>query len=118
MSERVAIVGSRNFTKLWRVSRYVTSLPRATVVISGGARGVDQTAEKTAKHLGMTTSIHKPPKEEAAASREYIRALFARNLKIVMDCDRLVAFWDGESNGTLDTIRKAVLHGKEVVINP
>ena len=35
---------------------------------------------------------------------------------IVDDCDFVVAFWDGESAGTLDTIRKACRVNKEVLI--
>ena len=39
-----------------------------------------------------------------------------RNSLIVADCDMVVAFWDGRSRGTLDTITKAVQAGKRVEI--
>lgn len=54
MPERVAIVGSRDYPALGEVTAYVESLPAGTVVVSGGTRGVDQTAEKAARARGLT----------------------------------------------------------------
>jgi hypothetical protein len=41
---------------------------------------------------------------------------FMRNQLIVDNCDKVTAFWDGKSKGTLDTITRAVKAGKTVVI--
>lgn len=47
------------------------------------------------------------------------RAGFERNSIIVDESDVLVAFWNGKSNGTMDTYQKAVKAGKPVwLIHP
>lgn len=104
---RVAIVGSREFKRLESVRKFVESLPITTVVVSGGAKGVDTVAEFAAARRGMKTMVILP---------DYVkygkRAPLIRNDKIVEDCDELVAFWNGESTGTLDAMRKAKAAGK------
>jgi hypothetical protein len=45
----VGIVGSRDFKNLERVRNIVRSLPPGTMVVSGGARGVDKAAETEAR---------------------------------------------------------------------
>lgn len=108
-ADRVAIVGSRGFKALDDVINYVKGLPNNCTIVSGGAKGVDKTAEDTAISLGMEVKIHRPKKFGAAA-------LMARNQDIVDDSDFVVAFWDGKSNGTIDTIRKAYRINKEVFV--
>lgn len=54
---KIAIVGSRDYHDLAAVWRYVESLPEDTVIVSGGARGVDAAAEMAAKSRGMETEI-------------------------------------------------------------
>jgi hypothetical protein len=83
------------------------------MIVSGGAKGVDITAEVTAKELGMATDI-KLPKNRSKG------ALYARNQEVVDACDELYAFWNGTSGGTIDTIKRAYRAGKFVivVINP
>lgn len=44
----VAVVGSREFTRLDWVTRFVSSLKDGTIVVSGGARGVDTAAKEEA----------------------------------------------------------------------
>lgn len=59
----VAVVGSRDYPNLERVKQYVTKLavkyPDA-VLISGGARGVDQMAEKVALWSGLDLISYRP----------------------------------------------------------
>lgn len=45
----VGIVGSRDFRDLDAVGRFIVALPPTTVVVTGGARGVDATAEEIAR---------------------------------------------------------------------
>lgn len=109
---RVAIVGSRNYRDLDRVRRYVASLPKGTIVVSGGARGVDKTAERAAKECGLNVCIFYPDWEKGRG------AGLARNKRIVHNCDRLVAFYDGESRGTGFTIEYAAQLSIECVVFP
>lgn len=53
LPETVAIVGSRNFSELQKVRDLVAALPDTTTVVSGGASGVDCTAEAAAKAQGL-----------------------------------------------------------------
>lgn len=108
---KIAIVGSRNFKPLSKVTEYVHTLEQGTVVVSGGARGVDKTAEIAATAAGLTVEVFLPDWEKHGR-----RAGIFRNTKIIEFCDQLVAFWDEESRGTQDSIRKARIAGKPVKI--
>ena len=105
--EVVAIVGSRKYPQLERVKDYVKSLPDGILVVSGGADGVDIIAEVTALIRGLT--VRRLPAEWEVYGKG---AGFIRNQKIVDACDRLVAFWDGSSKGTADTLEKVRKSGK------
>jgi hypothetical protein len=111
MSRRVAIVGSRDYPDLSRVRTYVAGLPDDTVIISGGARGVDREAERAARTRGLRTLIF--PADWTTYGK---RAGYVRNQTIVDHADDVVAFWDGRSPGTADTIRKAQQAGLSVRI--
>lgn len=70
-----------------------------TIIVSGGAAGVDKTAEELALARGMLTKIFLPDWENLGK-----RAGFVRNAQIVKEADEVVAFWDNESKGTAITI--------------
>jgi hypothetical protein len=111
VAERVAVIGSRAYPNLGAVARFVRSLSRDAVIVSGGASGVDMTAERWARRLGMERIIHRP------AHRTFgKRAPLERNKLIVRDADRVVAFWDGVSRGTAHAIGEARKAGKPVVV--
>ena len=109
--ERVAIVGSREFPDRELVTGFVRALPPGTIVVSGGARGVDQWAEDVAAAWGLETRIFRA--DWKALGR---RAGSIRNAKIVAESDSLIAFWDGRSRGTLNTILTARDRGIPVEI--
>jgi hypothetical protein len=111
---KIAIVGSRNFAPLRWVSFYVDVHTRMTdTIISGGAVGVDAEAVRTAKARGQPFIVIRPDWNKYGKA-----AGMMRNTQIVDQCDKLVAFWDGKSKGTLDSIMKAAKAGKHVEINP
>ena len=103
----IAIVGSRDYPDWTHVTRYVDKLPWATVVISGGARGVDTVAVRYAAQRSLMTEVYK-----AYWNLHGKAAGMIRNQKIVDAADKVVAFWDGKSRGTADTIAKARKAGK------
>src|SRR5262245_11253362 len=96
---RVAVVGSRDYPDLEAVRAYVRAQPADTVIISGGARGVDQVAVDTARRLQLAYEVY-----PADWTRYGKRAGFLRNITIVDNADAVVAFWDGVSRGTKHTI--------------
>jgi hypothetical protein len=55
---KVAIVGSREYPNPSKVRAYIQNLPPDTVIVSGGARGVDKCAEKVAESIGLQTEIY------------------------------------------------------------
>lgn len=64
-AERVAIVGSREGANLDRVVEFVRALWAKfpdTILVSGGARGVDQMAEQTWLNLGGAVESFRPIK--------------------------------------------------------
>lgn len=111
---RIAIVGSREYRNLRAVIEYVNQLPPDTVIISGGARGVDITAERAAKERGLRTEIYKPKWTRNGVYNPLVG--FERNEWIVEYADKVVAFWNNTSRGTQYTISIARLAGKPVEV--
>lgn len=109
---RVAIVGSREFERLDLVQQAVRQLGRRVVIVSGGARGVDKTAERTAKRLGYP----EPRIFRAAWKVHGKKAGFIRNKKIVAEADGVIAFWDGHSPGTQHTLELAEKAQKPIIL--
>ena len=99
---RLAIVGSRVFRNLELVRRFVRSLKPTTVVVSGGAGGVDTAAEGAARLRGLSTEVFPAHWSKLGRSAGPIR-----NRQIVNAVEGLVAFWDGKSRGTAHVIKLA-----------
>lgn len=110
---KVAIVGSRGYRNLGAVRNYVNWLPQGTIIVSGGARGVDKTAEEAAKERGLPQPIIFLPDWKGPHGK---RAGYVRNVDIVKAADRVVAFWDMESRGTAHSIALAVVLNKQVEV--
>lgn len=108
---RVAIVGSRDYPRMDQVRRYVATLHPHTIIVSGQARGVDIVAREAAisRHMNVV--------DVPALWDQHGRgAGFRRNSIIIEIADEVVAFWDGSSAGTRDTINKARESGKPVKV--
>lgn len=107
---RVAVVGTRDWTDAQRpfaerrTREYVRSLPAGTLVVSGGARGVDKWAADEALKAGLELEEHLPEWE-----RYERRAGAVRNAVVADRCHMMVAIWDGQSRGTKNAIDLA--HG-------
>lgn len=117
---KIAIVGSRTFGDMLtdrrmrqRVFAYVATLPKDTVIVSGGASGVDTWAETAARQYGLAVIVFKPDWKAFGKS-----AGFIRNRQIITEADSVVAFWDGQSKGTNNSIGLAQAQGKRVIVNP
>jgi hypothetical protein len=112
----VAIVGSRSFddyTMLeWTLDEWIETgiIPRPSLVISGGARGADRLGQRWAEAHQIPVQIYRADWTKGRA------AGFERNSMIVTEADYIVAFWDGVSRGTFDTIKKARERGKFIRI--
>lgn len=113
IARAVAVVGSRDYPDLEGVRAFVRSLPAGTTLVSGGARGVDSAAAEAARERGIPVVVY-----AADWARLGRAAGPVRNRSIAEHCDRLVAFWDGESPGTADVVAQARALGREVEVRP
>jgi len=109
--ERVAIVGSRTWADPTLILSMVASLPRDTVIVSGGAKGVDTFAVSAAKQYGLMWIIVYPNWDAFGKAAGPLR-----NVVIVDISDRGIAFWDGKSRGTKNTIDLFNEAGKPIEI--
>ncbi|MFZ4579834.1 MAG: hypothetical protein ACOYOB_15705 [Myxococcota bacterium] len=104
----VCVSGSRDYHNLQHVHEVLCLLPHGTVVLHGGARGVDAEADRVARLLGLCVEV------QPADSSSYGRAAGPhRTREMVERADFLYAFWDGTSRGTASAIQAAVELGKE-----
>jgi hypothetical protein len=108
----IAVVGSRDLVdyKIVEDVLFSTVNPEGDVIVSGGAKGADQLAEHFANENSIPKIIHRPNYDEYGKA-----APFVRNQLIVDDADYMVAFWDGVSKGTKDSIDKAKKKGIQVL---
>jgi hypothetical protein len=142
----LGVVGSRDFPDLPLVRGYILDLyelegaeDHYLTIVSGGAKGVDQEAEKVGHELGLHVISYRPLQTARGpyiihkwvdgedtgmwggrVFSKFASAAFHRNGIIVADCSRLVAFWNGYSRGTQDTIKRAESAGRplEVIERP
>lgn len=122
---KIAIVGSRTFNLKQRneqcelsIRAFVGSLPKDTIIISGGADGVDTWAENAARECGLTVEVCIPEwdRYQPEDSTKKNPAGMIRNRLMVRDADKVVAFWDMHSNGTRGTIKEAKRTKKPLTI--
>jgi predicted Rossmann fold nucleotide-binding protein DprA/Smf involved in DNA uptake len=105
------VIGSREFPQLWRVRNFIHSLPKSTIIVSGLARGVDSVARDAALKAGMNV-IDVPANWDAQGKG----AGFIRNRIIIQLSDEVVAFHDGQSKGTMNSIELAKKHDKDIKV--
>ena len=107
---KIAVVGSRNLDEV-DIDKYIS--PDVDEIVSGGAAGVDTCAAEYARENGLKLTEFLPEYKKYGR-----RAPIVRNKQIVDYADKVIAFWDGSSRGTLSVIKYAEMMGKplEVVV--
>lgn len=96
---KYAILGSRDYPKLARVSELVRSLPSDSIIVTGGAHGVDEAAERAARAFGFRLivapvvtagldSFH----DDHQRRVEFGKRAYARTTWIVENSDEVVEF--------------------------
>ncbi|MBR7121066.1 MAG: hypothetical protein IKC94_02360 [Lentisphaeria bacterium] len=119
---KLGITGSRSndffdfsalFSRRIREFNAFLGRKRITLIITGGARGIDRQAEICAEKMNIPCRIIRP---------DYARyrrgAPLKRNLTIIDQCDALLAVWNGDfrSRGTIYTVTNALKSGKRVFV--
>lgn len=103
---KVAFVGSRSWPWAKMVVDEVIKLEKHDIVVSGGAHGVDTFAENAARKLGHEVIVYEP--DWKAHGR---KAGFLRNMDIVKEANRMIAFSYENSKGTQHSINLAKKKG-------
>lgn len=100
---KIAIVGSRDFNNYFLLKTEIDKLNLdIDLIISGGAKGADSLGERYAKERKIKTKIFYPDWNKFGS-----KAGPLRNTQIIENSDVVIAFWNGISTGTLDSINKA-----------
>lgn len=108
----VAIIGSRKFTNY---SEFLKLMPKLNItkIISGGAVGADSLAHRYALDNNIEYLEFLPDWNLHGKSAGPIR-----NKLIINEADYVIAFWDGRSRGTANSINLAKQKGITInVIN-
>ena len=100
---KVAVIGSRSIFAT-DIGMYISD---GDEIVSGGAVGIDSCAVEYAKKNGLKLTVFLPQYERYGRA-----APIVRNKMIVDYADKIVAFWDGKSRGTLSVIKYAEKTGK------
>ncbi len=105
---KLLIAGSRGITD-FNLAQHIP--PEATVIISGGAKGIDTLAEKYADEHGLEKIIIKPnyPKYHRGAPLK-------RDEEMVELADEVIVIWDGASKGSKYTADYAKKKNKPVTV--
>lgn len=118
---RLAVVGSRSIVDYHEVEWAIRSSPWAQEsspknwdmeLVSGGADGVDACAEQFAREYNLPIDVLKPDWSDWSDGHPALD----RNTEIVESADAVVAVWNGRSNGTRDSIDKALDSGTPVYV--
>jgi hypothetical protein len=106
----LAVIGGRDFADYARLCRVLDSA-RSPIkeIVSGRADGADSLGARYALERGIWVRELVPLWKMLGK-----RAGMLRNSDIIESADAVVAFWDGRSKGTADSIRKAGLRGLPV----
>jgi hypothetical protein len=93
-----------NFSRLKKEiqARY----PEVTILLHGGARGVDRLADRFGREYGVEMIVIRPDYRQHPEKL----APLMRNTELVARADAVIAFYGprGKTGGTLDTVKKAL----------
>ena len=109
---KVAVIGSRTFNNYELLKQTLSKL-EISLLVSGGSKGADSLGEQYANANNIPTKIFLPDWNKHGKS-----AGMLRNTDIINEAEIVVAFWDQNSKGTLDSINKAEKLGKKLIIIP
>lgn len=119
---KIAVVGSRSITSYETVRKALQRSPfwhpsregqrPGVTIISGGADGVDTSAERFAEEHDCNLEVIEPDWNDWSNGHP----AKVRNTTIVEQSNAVVAVWDGHSNGTRDSIDKALDQGKNIYV--
>ena len=108
---KLAIIGTKKFTDFNFLSITLKKIFNIEMIISGGAIGTDTFAKQFAIQNEIEFLEFSPDYKKFGDKAKHIR-----DKLIVEKCDELIAFWDGECEGTKYTIDYAKQLKKSIKI--
>jgi uncharacterized phage-like protein YoqJ len=121
---KLAVVGSRHFFNYNLLKETLDKIKNVDLIVSGGNRtydhynrrymGADYLAEVYATVKNIPLLIY--PATWYVKGQFDRSAGFKRNTLIVKNSDEVLAFWDGETRGTANTIEQARKAKKKVTV--
>ncbi len=110
----LAIIGSRNFNDFeiadaWYLRYFAYYKPH--YIVSGGANGADKIGKQIASKYNIEYLEFKPDWDRYGKS-----AGMRRNVDIIDNCDMVLAFWNGASKGTANSLGIAKKQKKTTII--
>lgn len=107
---RLAVIGSRTFKDYNLLKNELKKyIGKVEEIVSGGAIGADELAEKFAKEYNIPIKIFKPNWNLYGKAAGY-----KRNAEIWSYADEGIAFHDGVSSGTKHSIELSKFYGKKL----
>jgi hypothetical protein len=111
---KLAVIGSRTFTDYELLHKVILTnykINDISEIISGGAIGADTLAECFAKQYSIKLTVLKPDWKKHGRC-----AGLLRNKDIINEATHVIAFWDGKSHGTKNSIDIANKLNKPIII--
>ena len=108
---KLAVSGTKKFNDFTFLSSMLKKISNIELIISGGALGTDTLAKEYAIQNQIEFLEFPPDYKKFGDKAKHIR-----DKLIVEKCDELIAFWDGECEGTKYTMDYAKQLGKTVTI--
>lgn len=107
----VGVVGSKEYPDLNAVRRLAYSLSRDETLVTGVAPGVDQAAREAARRGSCGVHVIEPYDGQPVTDHHQEK---------LDACDRVVIFYNGESEGTRDLIERTLEMGlpAEIHVEP
>ncbi len=106
---KLAVIGTKKFTDFNFLTTTLQKIPNIELIISGGASGTDTLAKQYAIQ-NQIKFLEFPPDYKKHGDN----AKHNRDKLIAEECDELIAFWDGECEGTKYTMNYAEKLGKPI----
>jgi hypothetical protein len=108
---KLAVIGSRSFNNYKLLEETLNKISDITEIVSGGAKGADSLAEIYARKNKIKLTIFYADWQTSGKIAGMIR-----NDLILKHSDKIIAFWDGISPGTKNSIQKAKKLNKPIEI--
>jgi hypothetical protein len=108
---RLAIIGNKEYADFLLMKEILCKENSVSLIVSGGAPGADTLAKRYASEKKIQFLEFPPDYIQNGRTAKQIR-----NRKIVDNCDKIIAFWNGKCKSTAYTLQYARKIGKEILV--